>query len=291
MAASEHTLRILGIDEDATAIVCGYDTPASTPTPGRAPRLILPIDDRLRAAVRGDIERLGQLSIEMASQLRPREIQERIRAGASVDQVAAAAGCPPDRIERYAYPVLMERATIADRARAVRPLAESIGPIGADRAELTLDEIVTATLGERGQLDEVSWDAFRDERGWTVTVSWRAGRSRNRVAFGYQPRVDGGRIIPRDAAAADLLDPQPVQLRTITGDATGHDPDQPSERARLAEDTVMDERAGAIPAVTGQATQRTGTDATTQPRRTRRGHRVPMPSWEDVLLGTRASER
>ena len=73
--------------------------------------------DELRVAARGDRTRLGQIAIEVESQLRPREIQTRIRAGASVEQVAAMAGVALQKIERFAYPVLLERTRTADVAQ------------------------------------------------------------------------------------------------------------------------------------------------------------------------------
>src|SRR5215472_16670892 len=77
----------------------------------------LPIDDRLRAAVRGDRARLGQIEIELDSQLRPRDIQARIRAGATAEEVAEFAGLPVERVRRFEGPVLAERAFMAERAQ------------------------------------------------------------------------------------------------------------------------------------------------------------------------------
>ena len=50
--------------------------------------------------------------------LRPKEIQARIRAGASVEQVAQMAGVDVGRVERFAHPVLLERARAAELAKA-----------------------------------------------------------------------------------------------------------------------------------------------------------------------------
>ncbi|HEY1133721.1 MAG TPA: septation protein SepH, partial [Nocardioides sp.] len=58
----------------------------------------LDVDGRLRAALRGDTDRLGQLEITMESTLRPRDIQARIRAGASPESVAEAGQTTVDRI-------------------------------------------------------------------------------------------------------------------------------------------------------------------------------------------------
>ena len=86
-------LRVVGITEGGGEFSVVLEDPA------RRERFTVPADEQLRAAARGDLTRLGQIAIELESQLRPREIQARIRAGASVDQVAAAAraGLRPGR--------------------------------------------------------------------------------------------------------------------------------------------------------------------------------------------------
>src|SRR5690606_33352252 len=113
------TLRVVGLHEDGTSIVCE--------DPERRERFLLPADERLRAAARGDIARLGQLEIEQEYTMRPREIQSRIRAGASVEEVASIAGMPAARVERFAYPVLLERSRIAELAQQAHPVRED-GP-------------------------------------------------------------------------------------------------------------------------------------------------------------------
>ena len=92
--------------------------------------LAVAADARLRAAIRGDRPRLGQLEIEMESALTPRQIQARLRSGESLDEVARAAGVPAEQISPFAGPVLAERAHLADWARAsqVRRRGESSRP-------------------------------------------------------------------------------------------------------------------------------------------------------------------
>ena len=104
-------LRVVGLTEDGDVVL---------EDPVRLERYTVPADERLRAAARGDLSRLGQIAIELESQLRPREIQARIRAGASVEQVATAAGVPEQKIERFAYPVLT-RALPDGGQRSTRP--------------------------------------------------------------------------------------------------------------------------------------------------------------------------
>ena len=155
-------LKVVGLDPDGKHIVCEVD--------GRTDMFRLRVDDRLRAAVRGDKTRLSQtqFDIEVRSVLRPKEIQARIRAGASVEQLAQATGVEVSRIERFAHPVLLERSRAAELATAAHPVLAD-GP-----AVLTLLEAVTTALVARGlDPDATTWDAWRNEDGrWTVQLAW-----------------------------------------------------------------------------------------------------------------------
>nr|WP_147988506.1 septation protein SepH [Streptomyces sp. t39] len=114
-------LRVVAVSNDGTRLVLkAADSTEYT----------LPIDERLRAAVRNDRARLGQIEIEVESHLRPRDIQARIRAGASAEEVAQLAGIPVERVRRFEGPVLAERAFMAERARKtpVRRPGENTGP-------------------------------------------------------------------------------------------------------------------------------------------------------------------
>src|SRR5215813_7802277 len=117
-----HELRLVAVSEDGTYAVLEV--------PGRGGRFSLPIDDRLRAVARGQFSRLAQYEIEVESPLRPKEIQERIRAGETADEIADAAGVPIERVRWFEGPVLAERAYVAQQAQAasVRRAGDSSGP-------------------------------------------------------------------------------------------------------------------------------------------------------------------
>jgi Protein of unknown function (DUF3071) len=196
-------LRVVGLTEDGEVVL---------EDPVRLERFRVPADERLRAAARGDLSRLGQIAIELESQLRPREIQARIRAGASVEQVAAAAGVPEQKIERFAYPVLLERFRTAENAQRAHPLRAD----GPDNR--TLAEVVGHTFGLRGQAYEgARWDSWKGEDGrWVVALSWRAGRSDNRAHWTFQPGAHGGTVTALDEHASDLVEGLPARpLRTV----------------------------------------------------------------------------
>src|SRR6266568_3183838 len=198
-------LRVIGLSEDGKSVIC-EDV-------ARNERFVVPADERLRAAARGDVTRLGQIEIELESQMRPREIQTRIRAGESVEQVAAAAGVPAHRVERFAYPVLLERSRTAELAQRAHPVRED----GPDLQ--TLAEVAAHAFGLRGQdYSTATWDSWRGEDGkWVVQLRWHTGRSDNRAHWAFHPGAHGGTVIPLDDPAHDLMDPNPVSrpLRTV----------------------------------------------------------------------------
>ncbi|MFE2422378.1 septation protein SepH [Streptomyces hokutonensis] len=167
-------LRVVAVSNDGTRLVLkAADSTEYT----------LPIDERLRAAVRGDRPRLGQIEIEVESHLRPRDIQARIRAGASAEEVAQLAGIPVDRVRRFEGPVLAERAFMAERARKtpVRRPGENAGP--------QLGEAVQERLTLRGaEKDTVQWDSWRRDDGtWEVLLVYRVAGEPHSASWTYDP--------------------------------------------------------------------------------------------------------
>ncbi|MEU5050509.1 septation protein SepH [Streptomyces sp. NPDC021096] len=167
-------LRVVAVSNDGTRLVLkAADSTEYT----------LPIDERLRAAVRNDRARLGQIEIEVESHLRPRDIQARIRAGASAEEVAQLAGIPVERVRRFEGPVLAERAFMAERARKtpVRRPGENTGP--------PLGEAVGERLLLRGaDKDSAQWDSWRRDDGtWEVLLVYRASGEPRAASWTYDP--------------------------------------------------------------------------------------------------------
>lgn len=110
---------------------------------------------------------------------------------------------PLSRVERFAYPVLLERARAAE-------LAQKAHPVRADGPAVeTLIDIVTAAFTERGHtLENAEWDAWKDEKGfWVAQLQWQNGRSEIAAHWRYQPDAHGGSVSPLDDPASDLIDP------------------------------------------------------------------------------------
>ncbi|MQA07306.1 MAG: DUF3071 domain-containing protein [Pseudonocardiaceae bacterium] len=311
------SLRVVGLSGDGESVIC------EDPTHGE--RYTLPADERLRAAARGDITRLGQIEIELESQMRPREIQSRIRAGESVDQVANAAGLPAQRVERFAYPVLLERSRTAELAQQAHPVRED----GPDVQ--TLGEVVAHAFGLRGQdYGNARWDSWRGEDGkWVVSLRWKAGRSDNRAHWVFSPGAHGGTVTALDDAALELLDPNfNTGLRTVHG-VSQPAPARPARKAEEEPEILAQDEPEVVepePEPVGQVIEAPIVDASeeaepmevatapaepvepveaagtteepepeekpkpAQPARRGKGkknHPV-VPAWEDVLLGVRS---
>jgi hypothetical protein len=188
-------LRLVAVSEDGSYLVLA--------TAGRGTRFTLPVDDRLRAVVRGHFSRLGQYEIEVESPLRPKEIQARIRAGETAEEIAETAGIPVERVRWFEGPVLQEREYIAQQAQRVtvrRPGESSPAP--------PLGEIVEERLGKRGvDLEEVEWDSRKcEDSTWRVRLSFSFDGRPHAAEWAYDPRRRHISAVNEEAARLSSLD-------------------------------------------------------------------------------------
>jgi DNA-binding transcriptional regulator YiaG len=159
-------LRVVGVDADHLLLV---DPDGG----GHRVAIDTALHDTLRQAARVGVSRLT-----------PREIQQRLRAGTSADQVAEAAGVSVERIRRWEGPILAERARaieLAHKTRYARPGDGAVsGPLG---------RLVTAHLDQFALLGE--WDARRGPDGaWVVTVTHEHGEASWRHEDGTLTALD-----------------------------------------------------------------------------------------------------
>jgi Protein of unknown function (DUF3071) len=189
-----HELRLVAVSEDGSYAILAV--------PGRGGRFSLPIDDRLRTVARGQFSRLAQYEIEVESPLRPKEIQDRIRAGETADEIADAAGVPVERIRRFEGPVLAEReyrAQEAQRATVRSPGDSGPGP--------RLGDVVAERLTELGASPEdARWDSKKRADGnWQVQLMFAVGGRTQAAEWVFDPRRR--HIAPDDDQAARLCLP------------------------------------------------------------------------------------
>src|SRR5215472_13516006 len=157
-------LRLVAVSEDGTYAILAV--------PGRSGRFLLPIDERLRTVAKGQFSRLAQYEIEVENPLRPKEIQERIRAGETADQIADAAGIPPDKIRRFEGPILAERQYQAQQAQ--RATIRGRGDSGPGPR---LGDVVAERLAAAGASAEApEWDSRkRPDGNWQIQLQFVIG--------------------------------------------------------------------------------------------------------------------
>jgi hypothetical protein len=187
-------LRLVAVSEDGTYAILAV--------PGRSGRFLLPIDERLRTVAKGQFSRLAQYEIEVENPLRPKEIQDRIRAGETAEEIADAAGIPPDRVRRFEGPVLAERQYRAQEAQRA-----SIRGRGDSGPGPRLGDIVAERLsGVGAHPDAAEWDSRkRPDGNWQVHLQFSIGGRASTAEWIYDPRRR--HVIPDDDQAVRLCLP------------------------------------------------------------------------------------
>jgi hypothetical protein len=309
-------LTLVGLTDDSSRLVLVSDS---------GEEFTLPADARLRAAIRGEHARLGQLEITMESTLRPRDIQARIRSGETPEHVAAVAQTTVDRVMAYAVPVLAERAHIAGRAqRATVRRGTGEGP-----ARVLADAVAERLHSRNVDPASVEWDAWRRDDGrWALVADYRSGESARHAEFVFD--APGSYVVAEDDEARWLVGEQtPVkgpQPRPTPGprrlSAVGHEDSLPlgedalelvsEERPAVATGTSGDtdwiatqaserpQARGAAPSpaeLGSEADEETpspGTDedqagpgpsADEVARPAARRRRASVPSWDEIMFG------
>ncbi len=203
-------LRFVAVSEDGRYAVLAV--------PGRSARFMLPIDERLRAVALGQSSRLAQYEIEVESPLRPKEIQARIRAGETVEEIADAAGIAVERVRWFEGPVLAERAYMADQAQKA-----SVRRHGDSTPGPRLGDIVAERLNAIGaDADEAQWDAKkRGDGSWQVELTFTSGGRLHVADWVFDPRRR--HVLPADDNAARMSLPgaePPLPTAPPPGEAT-----------------------------------------------------------------------
>ena len=197
-------LRIVAVSEDGSYAVLAV--------PGRGGRFSLPIDDRLRIVARGQFSRLAQYEIEVESPLRPKEIQDRIRAGETAEEIADAAGVPIERVRRFEGPVLAERAYRAQEAQGA-----SIRQPGDSGPGPRLGDIVTERLAALGvPAEEAQWDSRkRGDNSWQVQLMFTISGRPLMAEWMFDPRRR--HVTPADDDAGRLSLPEADLTELVPG--------------------------------------------------------------------------
>lgn len=231
------------------------------------------LSDTLRAAVN---ERRLTPVVELQPQTSIKEIQARLRAGESYADVSRLSGLSLEKIERYASPILQERAWIIEQA-------EKASPKGA---ALPLSELVIHKLAPRGvNMNQISWNTWRlDDGTWHLVLTYpaREGDSEATWVFDSNKRTliskdDGAKWINGEEIPAKQ---NPRQDRMsdhgVLFPVEGESP-QPPRLVAVRTDPMVDERGADEVQVNKEITPDAKRDGVTK--------RISIPSWDDIMFG------
>lgn len=120
------------------------------------------------------------------SKLTPKEIQGQLRRGKSTQEVARLAETDVSWIDRFATPVLAERAGVVDAVRAGIVSKARLGP-----SSMTVGESILANLRERRinipEILDEGWSAKMRDDHWEVSFRYLTRGQRREAAFSYDP--------------------------------------------------------------------------------------------------------
>ncbi len=240
------------------------------------------ISDTLRATV--NQPRLTSVPASYVTEsISVKEIQRRLRAGESYEQIAREGQTTVDKIERFSGPIMQEREYILSNVRAL------IMRKDVHRTDLTFNDVVLAKLAPRGvDIDQVSWNTWRlPDTTWHIELQYpnRDGNGSATWIFDLSRRA----LDASDDNGAWLIDEEaPVR---ITPPAIIHS--EPTHPSRLEEPKVVriadllyaPEEKAETPRLA--VIRETPTTADSQDGIT---SRAKVPSWDEIMFGRKSEE-
>ena len=268
-------LSLAGLTDDGSALILSGED---------GHRYTLQIDERLRSATRS-----GRSTQDEPKDvpIGAKEIQSRMRAGATPEEVADSAGWSVDRVTAFAAPVLQERSWIAEKAQNCQ--------VGRDDEDPTLGELVERRLGERGIEESTTrWDAWlRDDGDWIILLAYPAGQGDRVATWSFDPSAKS--LVSLDDQARWFTENRTSQnqgprLVQPTSESTGQQAparlaasrNHPAGRAKRGPDTGTESDSPALAADNAEEATRSDPAAhkAGEPRR-----KDDPPTWDEVLFG------
>ena len=246
----------------------------------------LRISDTLRATV--NQPRLTSVpAIDAVETISVKEIQRRLRAGDSFEQIAREGQTTVDKVERFSGPIMQEREYILENARNL------IMRKDIHRVDLTFREVVLAKLAARGvDTDEVSWNTWRQPDGtWHIELHY-PNRDGNGIAtwnFDLSRRA----LDASDDNGAWLIDEE-APVRAPSTAIIYSEPSHPSRLEEVAPEPEIVRIADLLNAPEEKAEtprlaviRETPSAADSQDGITAR---AKVPSWDEIMFGRKSEE-
>lgn len=155
-------LRLIGVHDDGENLV--LESADGT-------RFLLPIDANLRTSITKACRIQPARGLGAKGTYGPRDIQTRFRQGASVEEIAEESGWEPERVRRYEWPIVAERAHIIRAAQSVK-IGRRSSASGTAQIPVTLSARIEEVSERYGFEDATQdWTTRQQENGqWRVEV-------------------------------------------------------------------------------------------------------------------------
>ena len=260
-------LRISGRSEDGTHLLL---------VDGNDQEFTLRISDHLRAQV--NQPRLASVRVDENDGISVKEVQARLRAGASFESVAREANWSIEKVERFAGPILQERAYIIDLAQKV------IMKKDGGREPLTFLDVVANRLAANNvSEDSLEWNTHRREDGtWVITLNFpnREGHGSAEWIFDQNRRT----ISSSDDSASWLLGErsQPKINSEISNHGLVASALTQTVNPVNPVNPVIEINSAPTPRLQVIKEAEDSTDGVTK--------RASIPSWDEIMFGKKSDE-
>lgn len=152
------------------------------------------------------LKALKTREVALPNQLSPREIQERVRHGATLEEIASSTGADVDLVARFAKPIVAELRHVVSLARSIR-----LSLAGDRFAEPTLVEfgsVMDERLMNNGA-NEIEWSAKKSVDGeWLVSISFTTSQGTGLATWSFDPKQLF--LAPENETALQLSNGVPV---------------------------------------------------------------------------------
>lgn len=263
-------------------------------------KLRLTVDDTIRDATRKSAPGSSN------NNLSPRDIQDAIRGGASVEDLAASSGDSIDFIKRFAAPVLEELAHMVASALAVRV------EISPDRYNEARHQEFGALVAERlanAGATELTWQASRTSATtWLVSVLYQTASGSGTATWTFDPRHvvlspenETAVKLSNSAMMGEAVIPKLLSVGSPTTSVANEEPEiderkvtdlldafKQRREAAAAGEPVPNNEAIDVPSVEREPFASAPEEVEEPKNDAPKKGRAPMPSWDEIVFGSKS---
>ncbi|MGA1669617.1 MAG: septation protein SepH [Candidatus Nanopelagicaceae bacterium] len=255
----------------------------------------LRINDYLRSLINQPSPTpLRSVANEPTTEISIKELQARLRAGESMESISENGRVSMEKIERYSHPILQERSYIISLAQKAE----------IKKLKSTLNEVVEAKLSPRGvEMKNCEWNAYRNEDGtWQILLEYPTRDGKGNATWRFESTKR--RIESDDDGARWIMDEEPAPIEAVVRPIRSEEapprlisirstPTVASIDEYLDDTADLDEKSQVVDEGNLDLDQELSdeleldVEIPSDARRDGVKRKVSIPSWDDIMFGTR----